>query len=115
MASSVLLEIVRNSILEVFQAKRNINYTDLLKQYPILQEKVKTTINIYYDNKLRGTYSSITLKPLLDDIVYNAKKAAFESKKFNPLSVSEYIDSEIELILHTADGDLSHKEKSIIS
>jgi len=112
MASSVLLDIVKDSILEVYQAKRRIDKEKLIKEYPILLEKITSTIKIFLNDELRGLYSSKNKNILLEDIIYNAKKAAFESEKFEPLKATEYIDCEIELILHTEDGDISHKEKA---
>jgi len=111
---SVLLQLVRDSIQEVYEAHRTIDRSKLLSQHPLLNEKISTTIKIYLDNKLRGSSSSSKAsKSLLEDIVHNAKKAAFEDKNFSPLTTSEYLRSEIELILNTPDGIMSEKDTAI--
>lgn len=116
MSRSVLLQIARDSIQEVIEAQRTIDKSALLKEHPILNEKIATTVNIYLDSKLRG--SSKTETPtfsLLEDIIKNAKKSAFEDNNFTPISTSEYLNCEIELILLTEDGVMSEKDPSILS
>ena len=84
MARSVLLQLARDSIQEVLEAKRTIDKQLLLDAHPLLGEKISTSINIYYDEALRGSFSSDeTDKSLLEDIIYNSKKAAFEDKTFS--------------------------------
>lgn len=115
MSRSVLLQLARDSIQEVLEASRTIDKESLLEQYPLLGEKVATTINIYLNSELRGSSSTNTpLNSLLEDIVKNAKIAAFEDKNFMPLSTSEYLHCEIELILATEDGEMSERDKAII-
>jgi len=112
---SVLLQLARDSIHEVFEAKRNINKQMLIQEHPLLNEKIATSINIYLDNELRGSYSSQEAsKSLIEDIIHNAKKSAFEDKNFTPLSTSEYLSCEIELKLTTSDGVISEKDQAIL-
>jgi len=112
---SVLLQLVRDSIHEVYEAKRTIDKINLIKEHPLLNEKISTTVNIYLDNELRGSYSSDdNSKPLIEDIIHNAKKSAFENKNFAPLTTSQYLNCEIELILNTADGVISEKDPAIL-
>ena len=113
---SVLLQLARDSIQEVFEAKRTIDKSHLLNEHPLLNEKISTTVNIYLDKKLRGTASSDTPSlSLLEDIIRNAKRSAFEDENFNPLSTSEYLSCEIELLLNTPDGVISDKDPAILS
>jgi AMMECR1 domain-containing protein len=112
---SVLLQLARDSIHEVYEAKRTIDKASLIKEHPLLNEKIATTVNIYLDNELRGTFSSEDAnKSLIEDIVYNAKKSAFENKEFSPLTTSEYLSCEIELQLNTPDGVISEKDPAIL-
>ena len=116
MARSVLLQLARDSIQEVLEASRSIDKQALLRQHPLLNEVISTTLNIYLDSKLRG--SSKTKIPsfsLLEDIIRNAKISAFEDKNFTPLSTSEYLNCEIEIVLNTPDGIISEKDPAIIT
>ena len=115
MSRSVLLQLTRDSIQEVFQAQRTIDRTALLNEHPLLNEKIATTVNIYLKNELRGSSTSKqATKSLLEDIIYNAKMSAFEDKNFTPLITSEYLSCEIELQLNTPDGVISEKDPAIL-
>lgn len=115
MSRSVLLQLARDSIQEVFESKRTIDKAALLSNHPLLNEKILTTVNIYLEDELRGSFSSTKAeKTLLEDIIYNAKKSAFEDKNFTPLTTSEYLSCEIELLLNTPDGIISEKDPAIL-
>lgn len=115
MSRSVLLQLTRDSIQEVLEAARTINKRKLLDEHPLLNDKIATTVNIYLNSKLRGSSSTkIPSFSLLEDIIRNAKIAAFEDKNFTPLTTSEYLHSEIELIITTPDGVMSEKDPSIL-
>ncbi len=115
MARSILLQLARDSIQEVLEAQRTIDKTELLNKHPLLNEKIATTVNIYIDAELKTTYSStIATKSLLEDIIYNAKKSAFEDKDYGPITTSQYLNCEIELLLTTPDGVISEKDAPII-
>ncbi len=115
MSQSVLLSIARESIQEVLQAQESIDRNELLTNYPLLGEIVATQVTLYLNGKPRGT--SISTNPehsLLEDIILNAKRAAFQDPDFIPISTSEYLYTAIELILFTADGPISHRDDSIL-
>jgi len=115
MSRSVLLQLARDSITEVLEAQRTIDKKALLKLHPLLNEKIATRVNLYLENKLRGSsFSKEANLSLLEDIIINAKKSAFEDKNFFPISTSEYLSCEIELILSTPDGIMSEKDKAIL-
>lgn len=116
MSQSVLLTIARASIEEVLQAQNSIDRNDLLENYPILREPIATQIILYLDNKVRGSaQSEVPQRSLLEDIIHNAKIAAFQDENFDPLVTSEYLHTTIKLILFTADGELSHQSEAILS
>jgi len=115
MSRSVLLQLARDSIQEVLQAQRTIDKSTLLNEHPLLNEKIATTVNIYLNEELRGSCASTdATKSLLEDIVYNAKVSAFEDTNFTPLTTSEYLSCEIELLLNTPDGVMSEKDPAML-
>lgn len=115
MSRSVLLQLARDSIQEVLEATRTIDKKTLLKEHPLLNEKIATTVNIYLDSKLRGSSrSEVPSSSLLEDIIRNAKLSAFEDKNFTPITTSQYLHCEIELLLTTPDGVISEKDPAII-
>lgn len=115
MSRSVLLQLARDSIQEVFEAQNSIVKASLLKEHPLLKQNIPVSVNIYIDNELRGHSESLSPKySLLQEIIINAKRAAFEDTNFLPLSTSEYLHSEIEIILQTADGLINEKDPAIL-
>jgi len=115
MSQSVLLTIVRASIEEVLQGEHSINRHELFEQYPLLSEPMVTEITLYLGNKIRGNAKTSTLeRSLLEDIIYNAKIAAFQDENFDPLVTSEYLHVTIELTIYSPDGNLSHKSEPIL-
>lgn len=115
MSRSVLLQLARDSIQEVFEAQRTIDKLALTKEHPLLEQKIATTVNIYLENELRGSFSSQTAElSLIEDIIMNSKKSAFEDTNFTPLKTSEYLHCELELILNTPEGVISEKDPAII-
>lgn len=115
MSRSILLQLARDSIAEVLQAQRTIDKELLLQEHPLLNQKIATHVNLYIDNELRGSaVSKSAEKTLLEDIIYNAKRSAFENADFTPLSTSEYLHCEVEVTLITADGVMKEKDKAIL-
>ena len=116
MSRSVLLQLARDSIAEVLEAQRTIDKKTLLEEHPLLNEKIPTTVNLYIDNELRGSSQTIDdSQTLLESIVKNAKVSAFQDDNFSPISTSEYLDCEVEILLTTPDGTMSEKDPSILS
>ena len=51
---SVLLQLARDSIQEVLEAKNSIDKASLLKEHPLLNQNIPTTINIYINSVLEN-------------------------------------------------------------
>lgn len=106
MARSPLLQLVRDSIEEVIEAKRKIDRDALLKEFPALEQKIGCAVSIKLDNKVCGeAKSSEAQKPLIDDIIYNAKVAAFQDKNNPPMTTADYLHCSIELSLLIPNDD----------
>jgi AMMECR1 domain-containing protein len=115
MSQSILLTVARASIEEVLQSQYSIDRTGLIAQYPILAEPMATEIILYVGEKMRGSSKSdAACRSLLEDIIYNAKVAAFQDERFNPLVTSEYLHSTIRLTLFSPDGEMSHQSPPIL-
>ena len=115
MASSVLLQLARNSILEVLQARRKIDVAELLKEYPILAAKIGVKVEIFLDDEPFSAYATQNDKTLADNIIFAAKKAAFETNKEHILTSTQYLHCEIELTLYTDEGVMSERDKPIVT
>jgi len=111
---SILLQLSRNSIEEVLQTQHIIDKKTFLENYPLLNEKIATRVNIYLENELRGFYECSSGLSLFEAITVAAKKAAFEDANSSPLTISEYLRCEIELILETNEGIISEKDAPLL-
>ncbi len=111
MSQSLLLQLARESITEVLEAQNRIDKEALFEQYPLLKEPISSFVSIYLDNELRGSRGTITPRhSLLDDIIHNAKAAAFEDTRFSPLKTSEYLRSSIELSLLIEPKEITYRD-----
>ena len=114
MGRSVLLDLVRDSILEVYQARRLIDKEALLAKHPILQTPINCSVVVYIDGEAKNSYRSNTNEALIENIIISAKKALFEDPNHPPVSASKYLHVEIELTLHSEDGDMTQRDGAII-
>ncbi len=115
MSRSVLLQLARDSIQEVFQAQRSINASLLLQEHPLLNEKIPATLNLFINRELKGSYTANSSDAsLLENIILSAKKAAFEDENSAVLTTSSYLYCEIELVLSTAEGEISETDPAIL-
>ncbi len=113
MSRSVLLQLARDSIEEVLEAQRTIDITALLQEHPLLHENINVAVNIFINDKLKSSYRlEKSDTSLLYNIIIAAKKAAFESGEV--ITTSQYLHTEIELILDTPDGKINQKDPAII-
>jgi uncharacterized protein len=102
MLGTVLLQIAKTVILSQFDKSYSLDREMLLKKYPFLDEKGAAFVTLKYDNELRGCIGSIiSHRKLLDDIIYNAKAAAFSDPRFRPLESSEFEHLNLEVSVLT--------------
>ena len=113
MAESVLCQLARTSILEVLQMQKLLDKAKILENYPLLKESLPTTIELFIEDELHGSFFEENL-PLYDAVSIGAKKAAFEDSATPPLTTREYLHISVKITLHTQDGKINHKDKPII-
>ena len=100
--SELLLKIARNSVLEHLNNTSIINQNELLEQYPFFADHRATFVTLNLNGNLRGCIGSLLpQRKLLEDIISNAKAAAFQDPRFQPLSKDEFKNLEIEISVLT--------------
>ncbi len=105
-----LIKLCFDSINEVFSNER-INRQEWTTKYPGLLEKRASFVTINKNNQLRGCIGSIIpTKPLIDDIMQNAKSSAFRDNRFEVLSLSEFKDISISLSILTVPKELLYND-----
>ena len=111
MQKKILLEIARGAIVSKFNHKI-IDREKLLKAYPELEEQGAVFVTLKERGNLRGCIGSlIAHRSLLDDIISNAKSAAFGDPRFPPLKERELEQIKIEVSLLSPYKELEYKDK----
>jgi AmmeMemoRadiSam system protein A len=107
----VILQIAKEAVKEAVLKRDSIDKESLLKSYLFLQERGAVFVTINEFNNLRGCIGSIVAhKSLLDDIVANAKMAALNDPRFNPISPSELDNLDIEVSILTPPKLLEYRD-----
>jgi AmmeMemoRadiSam system protein A len=90
MVDKILLRIAKTAILAKFDNSYEIDKEKLYEDYPFLKEQRATFVTLNENSALRGCIGSIIAhRTFLEDIISNARSAAFEDPRFSPLSEGE--------------------------
>lgn len=105
----ILLDLARQAIQDEF------DYTDIAQakanEHSFLKKEQATFVTLSLHGKLRGCIGSlIAQRPLGEDILYNAKAAAFRDPRFAKLTPKEFQEVDIELSLLSAPEALSYTD-----
>ena len=112
-----LIKLARLAILEEFEGKKLIDKDEWIAKYPYLKENRACFVTLKMKNKPRGSNlrgcigSILPHRPLIDDVIANAKAAAFEDPRFPPLTPEEYKEIEVEISLLTIPQKLEYEDK----
>lgn len=108
----LLLKLARAAIEEKFGKPFSFSREILMEQFPALSEKHATFVTINIDgDSVRGCIGSLLPHAALyDDVIYNARAAAFGDSRFFPLSESEYPYCSIEISLLTLPEELPYRD-----
>ncbi len=113
MRGHYLIEIAKEAIAEELYKKPQIDRADLLHKYPDLAQQGAVFVTIQKRGNLRGCIGSLVAhRTLLDDLIANAKAAAFSDPRFPPLSVEEFESSDfaLEVSVLSAPKRLEYKD-----
>lgn len=112
MLSSSYLQIAKDAIKSYFEGFA-LDKNALLKQHPEMGSPKATFVTLTLHGQLRGCIGSlIAHRPLLDDLISNAKSAAFHDPRFLPLSKEEFEAVKIEVSLLSEPKPLPYTDKN---
>ena len=98
--NALLLTLANEAIKEHFYTTTPLNKSKLIEEYPALKEERATFVTLTLNNQLRGCIGSLVARrSLYDDLISNAKSAAFSDPRFKPLSVDELPHIKVEVSL----------------
>ena len=112
----IVLKLARMSILEKFENKKLIDKNKWIEKYPFLAKKRACFVTLKLKDKPRGSNlrgcigSILPYRPLIDDVIANAKAAAFNDPRFTPLTPQEFDRIKIEISVLTIPKELEYKD-----
>ena len=113
----ILPKLARLSILEELEGKKLLDKNEWIAKYPFLKEKRATFVTLKKKtlprgSNLRGCIGSILPhREFYDDVVENAKAAAFSDPRFPPLEANEFEEIEIDVSVLTIPEKLEYEDK----
>ncbi len=95
-------DIAKQSIQDEFDYKNSIDIEKITQKNPKLKEDGASFVTLTKNGKLRGCIGSLTAcQPLIEDIIYNAKNAAFRDPRFSKLTREELHVTDVEVSILT--------------
>ena len=111
MNKKLLLRIARDAIMEDLTGFALVDRVKLLASHPWLGEMGAVFVTLSEEGNLRGCIGSIVAhRDLIDDLIINAKAAAFNDPRFPPVSVEELDTLKIEISLLTTPHILGYSD-----
>lgn len=115
MDASIYIQIVKTAIQEHFDGIP-VNKDAYLSAYPELSKEKATFVTLTLNKHLRGCIGSIIAHhPLIDDLISNARSAAFHDPRFPPLSIEEFTKISIEVSILTHPQEITYKDRIDLS
>lgn len=112
MDGSVYIQIAKNAIQEHFD-EIGIDRDLYVSTYPELSQKKACFVTLTLNNRLRGCIGSIIAhQSLIDDLISNARSAAFHDPRFPPLSREEFSHLSIEVSLLTHPEPVEYSDRA---
>ena len=97
-----LYNIAFQAIKDEFDYTDSIDIEQLKTEFPKLEEDGASFVTLTQKGKLRGCIGSLVARrPLIEDIIANAKNAAFRDPRFPKLSKEELSTTDIEVSILT--------------
>lgn len=98
MKTEILLNLVKVAIEDELLKKESLDITALQEEYEFLNDIRACFVTLYLNSSLRGCMGSLLpRRKLVDDIIHNAKAAAFCDFRFQPLSLEDFKNIKIEV------------------
>jgi AmmeMemoRadiSam system protein A len=111
MDHALLLKIARNAIEEAFGMASALDRETMVAEHPELLEKRATFVTLNINDALRGCIGSLEPRlALIDDLISNARGAAFRDPRFMPLTKEEYLRCSVEISLLTPPLPLAYSD-----
>jgi len=107
----LLLKIARQAIASAFGLAPEVDKEAVVASHPEFAEKQATFVTLTIGGQLRGCIGSIIPhRSLIDDLIGNARAAAFDDPRFSKLTPEEFETVDIEVSLLTVPQPLDYSD-----
>jgi AmmeMemoRadiSam system protein A len=107
-----LLKLAKDAIQEELTGKKLIDEAAWVEKYPELAREGAAFVTLQKDDALRGCIGSLVrYRPLIKDIIANAKSAAFRDPRFSPLSAKEFEKLSVEVSILSSPEKLDYHDR----
>ena len=97
---ALIHSVAKAAILDTLNHTDTIDMLSLRSLYPEFSQPKATFVTLHLHGQLRGCIGSLSAyRPFLEDLIGNAKAAAFDDPRFYPLSKEEFLHVSIEISL----------------
>lgn len=110
---ALILSVAKAAILDTLNHTTTIDREALHASYPEFSKPKATFVTLSLDGQLRGCIGSLhAYRPFLEDLIGNAKAAAFDDPRFYPLSQEEFLHVSIEISLLSTPCALNYTDSA---
>lgn len=110
--SHIILNLVKQSIQDEFNYQSNIDIEKLTQDNLWLQKDGASFVTLTQKGQLRGCIGTLVAgRPLIEDIIANAKNAAFRDPRFSKLTREEFENINIEVSILSEPKLIEYKDK----
>ncbi len=110
---NTIISLSKISIQDALNGTKSIDRTQILEEYPLLNENRATFVTLTIDGTLRGCIGTLVAHDkFFDDLVLNSRKAAFEDPRFPPLSRDEFEKVDIEVSILSPQVEIKYENLS---
>lgn len=103
--------IAKQSIQDEFDYKDTIDIEKITKEEPWLKQNGASFVTLKLNKTLRGCIGTLQAgRPLIEDIIANAKNAAFKDPRFSKLTRDEFKKIDIEVSILSKPQLISYKD-----
>ncbi len=105
-----IVEIAKKSIFDELYYKNSLDIKQLVQENPSFKENGASFVTLTQNGKLRGCMGTLIAgRPLIEDVIANARNAAFKDPRFSKLTREEFDLTDIEVSVLSNPKQIEYK------